>query len=166
MTGKPVILVLGQKGGQDLLLDRTFHERYTDGILSGKRKPKLVVADVLFGDYNPMVYCHFPTKAQHGRNGNSYDRKPTEDVREVFNDNNVHTGYLPLYPFGWALVIQLLVWRHTAEFGYTQQNGSINVNINIANTGQRDGKHTVELYTHDLFASITQTCNACAHLRR
>jgi beta-glucosidase len=31
-----------------------------------------------------------------------YDRKPTEEVREVFNDN-IHTGYDPLYPFGWGL---------------------------------------------------------------
>ena len=29
------------------------------------------------------------------------------------------------------------------------------VSITVKNTGNRDGKHTVELYTHDLYASIT-----------
>ncbi|HYJ65652.1 MAG TPA: fibronectin type III-like domain-contianing protein, partial [Parafilimonas sp.] len=34
-------------------------------------------------------------------------------------------------------------------------NEKLIVTINIQNTGNRDGKHTVELYTRDQYASIT-----------
>ena len=32
-----------------------------------------------------------------------YDRKHTEDVREIFNSDMTWDGYNPLFPFGWGL---------------------------------------------------------------
>src|SRR5204863_6691979 len=34
-------------------------------------------------------------------------------------------------------------------------NAKLTVSITVKNTGNRDGKHAVELYTRDLYASIT-----------
>jgi beta-glucosidase len=84
-----------------------------------------------------------------------YDRKPTEEVREVFNDN-VSGGYDPLFPFGWGL-------SYTAfEYGEIKLSASklkgnekLTVSITLKNTGQKDGKQSVELYSHQLYASIT-----------
>jgi beta-glucosidase len=84
-----------------------------------------------------------------------YDRKPTEDVREVFNDN-VNGGYDPLFPFGWGLSYT------TFEYGdiklssdKLKGNGKLTVSITVKNTGTKDGKHAIELYSHELYASIT-----------
>jgi beta-glucosidase len=34
-------------------------------------------------------------------------------------------------------------------------NGTITATIKVTNTGQREGSHTIELYTRDQYASIT-----------
>lgn len=153
MTGKPVILVLTE--GRPRFI--TSIEPSMKGILmaywSGKKTAE-AVADVLFGDYNPDGILPFSYQRTMGEMV-LYDRKPTEDVREVFNDN-IHSGYMPLYPFGWGLSYTTFEYGDIRLSSNTlSKDGSINVSVNIKNTGARDGKHTVELYTHDLFASIT-----------
>jgi beta-glucosidase len=84
-----------------------------------------------------------------------YDRKPTEDIREVFNDN-AGGGYDPLFPFGWGLSYTQFDYSDlqltSDKLGVT---GKLTVRVTVKNTGSRDGKHTVELYTHEHYASIT-----------
>ena len=84
-----------------------------------------------------------------------YDRKPTEDIREVFNDN-VSGGYDPLYPFGFGLSYTTFEYSDL-KLSSNSLTGSnkLTITITIKNTGNRDGKHTVELYTHEHYASIT-----------
>ena len=84
-----------------------------------------------------------------------YDRKPTEEIREVFNDD-IHTGYNPLYPFGHGLSYTSFEYSEL-KLNTTQLTGNENltITVNVKNTGVRDGKHTVELYSRDMYASIT-----------
>jgi beta-glucosidase len=152
-TGKPVVLVLTE--GRPRFI--TSIEPSMKGILmaywSG-RKSGEAIADVLFGDYNPDGRLPFSYPKSIGEIV-MYDRKPTEEVREVFNDN-VNGGYDPLFAFGHGL-------SYTSfEYGNIQlsstslsANGKLSVSITVKNTGSRDGKHTVELYTRDMYASIT-----------
>ena len=152
-TGKPVILVLTE--GRPLFITR--EEPLSKGILmaywSGKKTGE-AIADVLFGDYNPSGRLPFSYSRSMGEIV-MYDRKPTEEVREIFNDN-VNTGYLPLYPFGHGLSYT------TFSYGDIQLstkslkgNAKLNVSVTVTNTGTREGKHAVELYSRDLYASIT-----------
>lgn len=153
LTGKPVILVLTE--GRPKFI--TGIEPASKGILmtywSGKKTAE-AIADVLFGDYNPNGILPFSYPRSMGEIV-LYDRKPSEDIREVFNDD-IHTGYNPLFPFGFGL-------SYTSfEYGDINLNTSnlkgdekLIITIIVKNTGQIDGKHTVELYTHDFFASIT-----------
>jgi beta-glucosidase len=120
---------------------------------SGKKSAE-AIADVLFGDYNPDGRLPFSYPKSMGEIV-LYDRKPTEDVREVFNDN-INTGYEPLFPFGWGLSYT------TFEYGdinlsstKLKGNGKLTVSITVKNTGKKDGKHTVELYSRQWYASIT-----------
>ena len=153
LTGKPVILVLTE--GRPRFI--TNIEPAAKGILmaywSGKKTAE-AVADVLFGDYNPDGILPFSYPRSMGEIV-LYDRKPTEDVREVFNDD-IHTGYNPLYPFGHGLSYT------TFEYGDIKLSSAnlkgdekLTVTVTVKNNGNRTGKHTVELYTHDLYASIT-----------
>lgn len=153
-TGKPVILVLSE--GRPRLI--TSIEPEMQGILmaywSG-RKSAEAIADVLTGDYNPDGLLPYSYPRSMGEMV-LYDRKHTEDVREIFNANMTWDGYDPLFPFGSGLSY--------TEFSYgdIQLNtktlngaGKLQVSITVSNTGNRDGKHTVELYTHQHYASIT-----------
>jgi beta-glucosidase len=152
-TGKPVILVLSQGRPQFI----TNIEPAMNGILlaywSG-RKSGEAIADVLFGDYNPSGRLPFSYSKSMGEIV-LYDRKPTEEIREVFNDN-INTGYEPLYPFGHGLSYTTFEYSAIQLSASTlSANDKLTVSVTIKNTGSREGKHAIELYTRDLFASIT-----------
>lgn len=152
-TGKPVILVLTE--GRPRFI--TSVEPKMKGILmsywSGKKSAE-AIADVLFGDYNPDGLLPFSYPRSMGEMV-LYDRKPTEDVREVFNDN-VSGGYDPLYPFGWGLSYTTFEYGEIKlSSGKLKGAEKLNVSITIKNTGTKDGKHTIELYSHQLYGSVT-----------
>jgi beta-glucosidase len=153
-TGKPVILVLTE--GRPRFI--TGIAQQAKGILMAYwcgRKTAEAISDVLSGDYNPDGRLPFSYPRSMGEMV-LYDRKPTEDVREIFNADMNMTGYDPLFPFGWGLS-----YTHF-EYGDLQLSSKqlkagekLTVSVKVRNTGSRDGKHTVELYSHELYASIT-----------
>jgi beta-glucosidase len=153
-TGKPVILVLTE--GRPRLI--TTIEPSMQGILmaywSG-RKTAEAIADVLFGDYNPSGILPYSYPRYSGEIV-LYDRKHTEDVREVFNSDMTWDGYNPLFPFGWGLSYTQFTYGPISLSAPTMKGtGNITVNINVTNSGSREGKHSVELYSHQQYASIT-----------
>ena len=152
-TGKPVILVLTE--GRPRFI--TGIEPLVKGILmsywSGKKAAE-AIADVLFGDYNPDGRLPFSYPKSIGEIV-LYDRKPSEEIREVFNDD-IHTGYEPLYAFGHGLSYTTFEYSEMRLSKTTiTANEKLTISIGIKNTGNRDGKHSVELYTRDMYASIT-----------
>lgn len=152
-SGKPVILVLTE--GRPRFI--TNIEPGAKGIImaywSGKKTAE-AITDIVFGDYNPDGILPFSYPRSMGEMV-LYDRKHTEDLREV-SGTETNTGYHPLYPFGYGL-------SYTSfEYGdiklsspLLKGNEKLTVSITVKNAGSRDGKHTVELYSHDLYASIT-----------
>ncbi|MFC0775825.1 glycoside hydrolase family 3 N-terminal domain-containing protein [Terrimonas alba] len=152
-TGKPVILILTEGRPRFISSIEPFVKGIVMAYWSGKKTAE-AVADVLFGDYNPDGRLPFSYPRSMGEIV-MYDRKPTEDVREVFNDN-INTGYDPLFAFGHGLSYTTFEYSDLQLNSATLTgNAKLNVNITVKNTGNRDGKHTVELYTRDLYASIT-----------
>lgn len=152
-TGKPVILVLSE--GRPRFI--TNIEPSMKGILmaywSG-RKSAEAIADVLFGDYNPNGILPFSYPRSMGEIV-MYDRKPTEEIREVFNDD-VHTGYNPLFAFGYGLSYTSFEYSDLIlNTNVLKGNNNLTVMVKVKNTGARDGMHTVELYSRDMYASIT-----------
>jgi beta-glucosidase len=153
-TGKPVILVLTE--GRPRLI--TAIEPGMQGILmaywSG-RKTAEAIADVLFGDYNPNGILPYSYPRSSGEIV-LYDRKHTEDVREVFNSDMTWDGYNPLFPFGFGLSYTRFTYGPLTLSSTTLNgSGSLTVSIKVTNAGARDGKHTVELYSHQQYASVT-----------
>ena len=153
-TGKPVILVLTE-GRPRLITDI---EPSMQGILmaywSGKKTAE-AIADVLFGDYNPNGILPFSYPRYSGEIV-LYDRKHTEDVREIFNSNMTWDGYNPLFPFGWGLSYTKFTYGPISLSAPSiKGTGTITVNIAVTNAGTLEGKHAVELYSHQQYASIT-----------
>jgi len=153
-TGKPVIIVLSE-GRPRFITDIA---PLAKGILltywSGRRSAE-AVSDVLAGDYNPDGRLPFSYPRSMGEMV-LYDRKPTEDIREIFNSDMTMDGYRPLFPFGWGLSYTQFeygdIQLSASSFSGT---GKLTISVTVKNTGSRDGKHTVELYTRQHYASIT-----------
>jgi len=153
-TGKPVILVLTE--GRPRFI--TGIAPLMKGILlaywSG-RKTAEAISDVLMGDYNPDGRLPYSYPRSMGEMV-LYDRKPTEDIREIFNSDMTMDGYRPLYPFGWGLSytrwdygeLQLSADKLTAS-------SKLTVKLTVTNSGKLDGNHSVELYTRQHYASVT-----------
>ncbi len=154
MTGKPVILILAE--GRPRFI--TEIEPGMQGILltywSG-RKSAEAISDVLFGDFNPSGLLPFSYPRSIGEMV-LYDRKHTEDVREIFNENMDFSGYDPLFPFGYGLSYTSFSYSPlTLSASSFTGNEKLSIRVTVTNTGKRDGHHTVELYSRDHFASIT-----------
>jgi beta-glucosidase len=153
-TGKPVILVLTEGRPRFITSIAPSMKGILMAYWSG-RKTAEAISDVLLGDYNPDGRLPFSYPRSMGEMV-LYDRKPTEDVREIFNSDMNNKGYDPLYPFGWGLSYTQFDYSDlqisTAKLG---AGGKLTVSLTVKNTGTRDGKHTVELYTRQHYASIT-----------
>ena len=152
-TGKPVILVLTEGRPRFITNIEPSMHAILMAYWSGKKTAE-AVADVLFGDYNPDGRLPFTYSRSMGEIV-LYDRKPTEEIREVFNDN-INSGYDPLYPFGHGLSYTTFEYSNLQLSSTTLTgNAKLTASITVKNSGNRDGKHAVELYTRDLYASVT-----------
>ncbi len=153
-TGKPVILVLTEGRPRFITGVAPKMKAILMAYWSG-RKTAEAISDVLFGDYNPEGRLPYSYPRSMGEMV-LYDRKPTEDIREIFNSDMNLQGYQPLFPFGWGLSYTRFEYGDI-QLSADKLEGSnkLTVRITVKNTGTRDGKHSVELYSHELYASIT-----------
>jgi len=161
-TGKPIVVVL--MNGRPLTINWTKNnipailETWFLGTEAGN-----AIADVLFGDYNPsgkltVSFPHavgqIPIFYNHRRVGRPH---LGPDDKNQFVSKYIDIPNDPLFPFGYGLSY--------TTFEYSDVNLSkkiitteetITATVSITNTGKIKGKETVQLYIHDLFASVTQ----------
>ncbi|MDB5272025.1 MAG: bglX 4 [Chitinophagaceae bacterium] len=148
-TGKPIFFVMA--------FDRprliTEIEPLASGILMaylpGNEGGRAIV-DVLYGDVNPSGKLPF-SYPKYPNALNTYDYKSTEDVSP-----GQYLGVDFLYPFGSGL--SYTSFSYTDLQLSTEQlkgNDTLTVSIKITNSGSKEGKEVVQLYTRDEFASIT-----------
>ena len=153
-TGKKVILILSE--GRPRLISSI--EPEIPGILmsywSGKKSAE-AIADVIFGDYNPSGKLPYSYPRSMGEMV-LYDRKPTEDYREIFNENVLMNGYDPLFPFGWGLSYTTFEYSDIHINKMTIKGKEpIQISVVVKNNGANDGWQNIELYSKQLYASIT-----------
>ncbi|MGF2410936.1 MAG: glycoside hydrolase family 3 N-terminal domain-containing protein [Ferruginibacter sp.] len=120
----------------------------------GGRKTAEATADVLFGDYNPNGKMPFSYPKSMGEMV-MYDYRGTETKREIFNADVLWNGYDPLFAFGAGLSYTTFLYSNL-QLSTTALKGDqkLTVSVTVTNTGKVDGKHSVELYTKDIYASI------------
>lgn len=153
-TGKPVILVLVE--GRPRIISSI--EEKIPGILLAYRPSTMggiAIAEVLFGDYNPNGILPF-TYPRYTNDLVLYDRKGSEEVREDVPNAYGKGGFNPQWPFGHGLSYTSFEFDNLkvdkSVFGPKDE---LSVTINVKNTGKQDGKVAVELYSTDLYASVT-----------
>jgi beta-glucosidase len=158
-TGKPYAVVL--MNGRPLTINwiaensPAILETWFGGTMAGP-----AIADVLFGDVNPGGKLPITFPRSVGQIPIYYNHKNTG---RPFDANNKYTSkYLdipntPLYPFGFGLSYTTFELRDLRLNKTTiKPNGSVEVSVEVENTGRRAGDEVVQLYICDVTASVTR----------
>lgn len=121
------------------------------------------IAQVLYGDYNPSgkLPMSFPKSVgqvpiyyNHKSTGRPGNGQPTESV---FWSHYTDIDNTPLYPFGYGLSYSKFEYSNLKISSNSfAKGGKITASIDVKNTSTVDGKEVVQLYLHDLFASVTR----------
>ncbi len=110
------------------------------------------VADVLFGNYNPAGRLPVTFPASEAQLPLVYNHKPTGRGDDYYNLSG-----LPLFPFGFGLSYTTFNYSDIhLEKNYINKNDSVKVYCTIKNTGNIAGYEVVQLYIHDILASVSQ----------
>jgi beta-glucosidase len=109
------------------------------------------LADVLFGDYNPA-----------GRLTQTWVKSLTD--LPTMMDYNIRNGrtYMyfkgtPLFPFGYGLSYTTFAYSNlTTSADALDANGSIAVNVDVTNSGAKDGEEVVQLYVQHVTSTVAR----------
>ncbi len=162
-TGKPVVLVVFT--GRPLIL--TWEDANVPAILNAwfpGIEAGHAIADVLFGDANPSAKLTTSFPRALGQLPYSYNHKNTgrpqssDDAPYVrFRSNYLDVVNAPLYPFGYGLSYTTYEYSDVKlSAANMAQNGEVKASVTVKNTGNREGKETVQLYIRDLIATSTR----------
>lgn len=161
-TGKPVVLV--NFSGRPTVMN--WENANFPAILNvwfGGSEAGDAICDVLFGDKvpsgrltvsMPKSVGQIPIYYNHLNTGRP---QPEGKPFEKFRSNYIDIDNNPLYPFGYGLSYT------TFKYGPLQldaasmtADGQIKVTVPVTNTGSRDADEVVQLYLHDVAASIAR----------
>jgi beta-glucosidase len=154
-TGKPVIVVLSE--GRPRIISRfssqvaAILQTYLPGLHGAE-----ALADVLAGDVNPSgklpyTYPAFPNSLA------PYYHKHAEEQKPSAGAYNYEGDYNPEYPFGFGLSYTSFEYanvRIDKSQLPVESKEAIEISVDVKNTGAREGRETVQLYSSDLYASL------------
>jgi beta-glucosidase len=153
-TGKPIILVLNE--GRPRIISRI--EKHAKGILMAYLPSNFggdAIAAILKGDVNPSGKLPF-TYSAYPASLIAYHHKPAEEQKKSEGAYDYNGEFTPQFPFGFGLSYTTFAYSNlrlsTKEL---YKNGSITVSVDVKNTGSREGKEVIQLYTSDLVASLS-----------
>jgi beta-glucosidase len=150
-TGKPtvVVLVAGSAITMSRWIDRV--GAVVDAWYPGEEGGH-AVADMLFGDYNPAGRLPITFPISEGQLPLYYNHKPTGR-----GDDYLDLTGQPLLPFGFALSYTTFAYSALSiEPGEISPSGAATIRCRVKNTGTRAGDEVVQLYVHDVLASVAR----------
>lgn len=162
-TGKPVVLALFD--GRPLVIPQ--ENETVPAILNvwfAGSEAGYAIADVLFGDVNPSGKLTMTFPRNVGQIPIYYSQKNTgrpisnsEGKFEKFRSNYMDERNEPLFPFGYGLSYTSFEYSNL-KLSATTLNAAqkIKITVDVANTGNYDGKEIVQLYIRDLVGSVTR----------
>lgn len=151
-TGTPLILVLNE--GRPRIISK--FERDVQGIIQTYLPGNYggdALADVLFGDVNPSGKLPY-TYPRYPNSLIPYIHKPSEEQTKAEGVYNYEADYNPQFYFGDGLSYTTFEYSDLeVDESTISTTGSLRVQVNVKNSGDRKGKEVVELYTSDLYAT-------------
>ena len=119
------------------------------------------VADVLFGDVNPGGKLTVTVPRSIGQLPVYYYRKPTAQMHYMDSTRE------PLYPFGWGLSYTTFEYSNlSVSPDSIVTSGSVEVSVQVTNTGKVRGDEVVQLYIRDEVSSVTRPVKELKGFRR
>ncbi len=118
------------------------------------------IADVLLGKYNPSGKLPVSFPRAVGQEPLYYNRmntgRPSNDQHVTYSHyTDITNG--PLYPFGYGLSYTSFEYGEPYLSSSDLSAGSsVTLSVSITNTGAVKGKEVVQLYLHDLVASVAR----------
>lgn len=171
---KPIVLVL--MNGRPLALE--WENNNMDAIVEawyGGTQAGPALVDILFGAYNPSAKITMTFPRNVGQIPIYYNSKNTgrpyktlhAQFAERYKSKYLDVLNTPLYPFGYGLSYT------TFEYGDIQLNQStlthsspIEASIKITNIGDYDGEEIVQMYVHDVVASLTRPVKELKYFKK
>lgn len=149
-TGKPIILVLVQ--GRPRIIREI--EKLSKGVimayLPGQEGGK-AIADIIVGNVNPSGHLPY-TYPRYSGSIWKYNHKTSEAVDRNFELN----AFQPQYEFGEGLSYTKFEYSNlTLSADTIMQNDTLKIDVDVKNIGSRSGKTVTQLYTKDVFASLS-----------
>lgn len=173
-TGKPVVTVviagrplsIGKDADNSAALLYNFHPGTMGGeaiaeLLWGKAVPsgKLPMTFPKSVGQIPMYYAHNNTGRPVVGNEVLIDNIPLHAGQTSLGCTSFYLdeGWTPLYPFGFGLSYTKFEYSNlTLDKTTYNANETIKANFTLANTGNMEATEVVQLYTHDIAASVTR----------
>ncbi len=162
-TGKPVVLVLFT-GRPLVIVDENTNVPAILNVWFPGSEAGLAISDVLFGDVNPSgkLTATFPRNV--GQIPIFYNHKNTgrplgnsDGKFEKFKSNYLDVRNEPLYPFGYGLSYTTFDYTNLKlSSNKIKADETVEVSIDVTNSGIYDGKEVVQLYIRDLVGSVTR----------
>jgi beta-glucosidase len=160
-TGKPLVLVLMNGRPLALVKENQQADALLEAWYSGTEGGN-AVADILFGDYNPSGKLpmsfprsvgQIPTYYSHLNTGRPYNpEKPNKYTSRYFDEANG-----PLFPFGYGLSYTTFTVSDVKMSSPTMKaDGKVEASVEVTNTGDRAGETVVQMYLHDVTASMSR----------
>jgi len=149
-TGKPVVVLLfnGRPNSIGYIKDNVpaILECWYLGQESGR-----VVADVLFGDYNPSGKLPISIPRSAGHIPAYYSHKPSARRGYLFDDVS------PLFAFGYGLSYTKFSFdKLKLSKEVISRDEKVIVSIDVKNEGQTPGEEVVQLYVRDKVSTVTR----------
>ncbi len=160
--GKPVVLVL--MNGRPLALVDEYE--WSDAMLEAWFPGTMgaeAVADVLLGKYNPSGKLPVTFPRNIGQVPIYYSAKNTgrpyepDGPEQKYRSRYIDSSNQPLFPFGFGLSYTSFAYKNMRLGKSTiTGNDSLEVSVDVTNTGKYPGDEVVQLYIRDLVGSVTR----------
>lgn len=160
-TGKPIVLMIN--AGRPLVFDWAADNipaiMYTWwlGTEAGNS-----IADVLFGTVNPGGKLPMTFPRTEGQIPVYYNHYNTGRPAKNNTDRNYVSAYIdldndPKFPFGYGLsYTQFKYSDMNLSSDNLKGNQTLNISVNVTNSGNYDGEEVVQLYIRDLFGKVVR----------
>ncbi len=128
------------------------------------------VADVLFGDYNPggKLPATFPRAT--GQIPIYYNHRNTgrpADTADYYTSKYLDLPSTPLFPFGYGLSYTTFAYSNLRLSATKITAGdSLDVSVDVRNSGDRGGEEVIQLYVRDDVASVEEPVKRLVGFRR
>ncbi len=152
-TGKPVVVVL-VTGRPYAIPDLDARASAILQAWMPGEEGGMAIAEALFGDFNPGGKLPITFPRSVGQIPIFYNSKPSGRRSNWYRDY-VDESVDPLYPFGHGLSYTTFAYENlTISPAQVTSGETVEIAVDVINTGRRQGEEVVQLYTRDEFACV------------